>query len=522
MLSTLRSRIGARALSRTYTRVPLSAFKVPDFKSTVFEMEDLKLAGNTEKVLKGGRDLFSKLPAAFKGVKQIGVIGYSSQGPAQALNLHESLQAAGLTSTKVVVGLREGSKTAEQVKKDGLEVGEVYDVIKNSDMVLLLISDAAQTIEYQKVFDALKPGAFLGLSHGFLLGYLNNVGKAFPKNIDVALVAPKGAGPSVRRLYEQGKTVNGAGINCSFAIENDATGTCVDKTLGWAIAVGAPYAFPTTLSAEFCSDIFGERCVLLGGLHGMAEFLYRTYIRGGASKEEAYKRSAESLTGPISHTISKKGMLALYNGLSASDKVLFEQAYCASYHALQETIHECYEEVRTGREIGSVIDKCESFEKTPTGEKFPMGYIGGTEMWKVGQGVRAARTSTDPFARPIDPTTAGVYVACIVAQCDVLLENGHCYSEVANESIIEGVDSLNPFMDHNGVAFMVDSCSVTARLGSRKWAPRFDYLLEQNCEPLLTMPADPKRIEQFKSHKIHEILAKCSEYRPSVDIAFVG
>jgi ketol-acid reductoisomerase len=77
-------------------------------------------------------------------------------------------------------------------------------------------------------------------------------------------------------------------------------------------------------------------------------------------------------------------------------------------------------------------------------------------------------------------------------------------------------------MDHNGVAFMVDSCSVTARLGSRKWAPRFDYLLEQNCEPLLTMPADPKRIEQFKSHKIHEILAKCSEYRPSVDIAFVG
>jgi ketol-acid reductoisomerase len=505
---------------RLYGRVPTSAFKVGDFESKVFEVEDLHLADRSEKVVKGGRHLLSKLPQAFKGVKQIGVIGYSSQGPAQALNLHESLQAAGVPA-KVVVGLREGSKTAEQVKKDGLEVGEVYDVISKSDMVILLISDAAQTVEYKKVFAALKPGSFLGVSHGFLLGFLNNKGEGFPANVDVALVAPKGAGPSVRRLYVQGKTVNGAGINASFAIQNDATGTCVDKTLGWAIGIGSPYCFPTTMSAEYCSDIFGERGVLLGGAHGISEFLYRHFIRQGASKEEAYKRSAEAITGPISHTISKKGgMMGVYESLSASDKVLFEQAYSAAYHPLMETLNECYEEVRSGREIGSVIDKCDSFINTPTGEAFPMGFIGGTEMWKVGESVRKARTSSDPFARPVDPTAAGVYVACIVAQCDLLMANGHCYSEVANESIIEATDSLNPFMDHKGIDFMVDSCSYTARLGSRKWAPRFDYLLEQNAEPLLNKPADPARIKAFKENKIHAILAKCSEYRPSVDIAF--
>jgi ketol-acid reductoisomerase len=174
---------------------------------------------------------------------------------------------------------------------------------------------------------------------------------------------------------------------------------------------------------------------------------------------------------------------------------------------------ECYGEVRTGREIGSVIQKGNDFDR------FPLGLIGGSELWMVGEKVRAARTTKDPYARPIDPTAAGVYTACIVAQCDLLMQEGHCYSEVANESIIEAVDSLNPYMDFKGVSHMVDNCSWTARLGSRRWAPRFDYLLEQNAEPLLNAEADAAKIEAFKSNPIHGILAKCTEYRPSVDIA---
>lgn len=110
---------------------------------------------------------------------------------------------------------------------------------------------------------------------------------------------------------------------------------------------------------------------------------------------------------------------------------------------------------------------------------FPMGNIDQTHMWRVvGERVRAARTSADALG-PMYPFTAGAYIAVMMAQIEVLRLKGHSWSEVCNESIIEAVDSLNPFMHARGVAFMVDNCSTTARLGARKWAPRFDYNLTQ-------------------------------------------
>ena len=93
----------------------------------------------------------------------------------------------------------------------------MFAVIRESDMVLLLIADAAQGAQYKEIFAALKPGATLGLSHGFLLGHLADEGVIFPDNINVIGMCPKGMGPSVRRLYVQGKKMNGAGINSSFA-----------------------------------------------------------------------------------------------------------------------------------------------------------------------------------------------------------------------------------------------------------------------------------------------------------------
>lgn len=92
-------------------------------------------------------------------------------------------------------------------------------------------------------------------------------------------------GPSVRRLYEQGKTVNGAGINCSFAIHQDYTGTAGDIAIGWAVGVGAPFAFPTTLESEYKSDIYGERMILLGAVHGMVESLFRRYTRQVSTRQ---------------------------------------------------------------------------------------------------------------------------------------------------------------------------------------------------------------------------------------------
>lgn len=488
-----------------------------DFQTNVFQKEKIELGGTVEYIVRGGRHLFPLLPKAFEGIKQIGVIGWASQGPAQAQNLRDSLEGTGI---KVKVGLRENSSSFASAEAAGFSrangtLGEMYQVISESDMALLLIADAAQAKNYRRIFEAIKPGATLGLSHGFLVGYLKSIGQSFPQNINVVGVCPKGMGPSVRRLYEQGKEINGAGINSSFAIHQDVNGKATDQALGWSIALGSPFTFMTTLESEYKSDIFGERAILLGAVHGIVESLYHWFVRHGASKEEAFVNSVESITGPISKMISKKGLQAVYESLNDKDKETFRLAYSAAYHPAYDIMLEIYYEVASGNELNSVIAANERFSK------YPMGKIDGTEMWKVGEKVRANR---DSGKIPVHPVTAGVYIATMMAQVDVLRQNGHPYSEIANETIIEAVDSLNPYMDFKGVAHMVDNCSTTARLGARKWAPRFDYILRQQAFTALDegVQVDEELFDQFTHDDIHQVLAVCAQLRPSVDISVQG
>jgi len=151
-------------------------------------------------------------------------------------------------------------------------------------------------------------------------------------------------------------------------------------------------------------------------------------------------------------------------------------------------------------------------------DQFPVGKIDGTYTWQIGEKVRASR---DEDNIPMNPFTAGVYVATMMAQCDVLLEAGHPYSEVVNESVIEAVDSLCPYMHYRGVAFMVDNCSFTAKTGSRKWAPRFDYILEQLAYTAVDngKAVNADLISDFENHKVHEAVEACCKLRPSVDIS---
>lgn len=476
------------------------------------------MAGTEEAIVRGGRDLFEKLPAAFAGIKQIGVIGWGSQAPAQAQNLRESLEG---TDIVVKVGLRENSPSWASAESVGFTaesgtLGEMFDTIRESDLVLLLISDAAQAKLYSDVFAAMKPGSTLGLSHGFLLGHLQSIGEKFPEDINVIAVCPKGMGPSVRRLYEQGKTINGAGINSSFGVHQDKTGTATEIALGWGIALGSPFMFETTLTDEYKSDIYGERGILLGGVHGMVEALFRRYQAQGQSAEEAFKRSCESITGAIAPAISKFGIKAVYEDLlDDAQKAEFDRAYAAAYPASLEILQEIYDEVSSGNEIRSVIMHGERLDK------FPIGKIDGTYTWQVGQKVRADRSGDESLDFPLDGFTAGVYVAMMMAQIDVLRAAGHSYSEIVNESVIEAVDSLCPYMHFRGVSFMVDNCSRTARLGSRKWAPRFDYLLEQQA--FTAVDADDiisdQLIRDFLSNPVHDAVDVCRSLRPSVDIS---
>lgn len=490
--------------------------KASQLHSKVFadHLKAVTMADQTETVLPGGRHLFPLLPKAFDGVKQIGVIGWGSQGPAQAQNLRDSLESTDIT---VKVGLRENSSSFAKAREAGFSeekgtLGEMFQVIKESDMVLLLISDAACTELYPKVFPLLKDGATLGLSHGYLLGHLKSVGEYFPKNVNVVMVAPKGMGPSVRRLYVQGKEVNGAGINASVAIEQDVNGKATEHALGWSVALGSPYTFHTTLEDEYKSDIFGERCILLGGVHGLIEALFRRYVQQGMSHEDAFKNSAECITGPLNTMISHHGIKAVWESFKGEDRKIFEKAYAAAYTPCRDIIEECYDDVACGNEIRSVNNAVARHDR------LPMGKIDQTLTWKVGEKVRAARDGN--FI--MNPFTCGTYCAMMMAQIDLLMDRGHCYSEVANESVIESVDSLNPYMHARGVAYMVDNCSTTARLGSRKWAPRFDYLLTEQAFVAIDdnrIPLEAKLMSEFKDHKIHEVLAVCGSLRPSVDIS---
>lgn len=528
------------------------------FASKFFDVEEVMFADQPEQIVRGGRTLFPKLPAALQGVKQIGVIGWGSQGPAQAQNFRESLEGSGI---KVKVGLRTGSSSMKAARACGFteedgSLGEMYSTISESDMVLLLISDAACVEEYKNVFKALKPKSTLGLSHGFLLGHLESVHESFPKDVDVVLCAPKGMGPSVRRLYEQGREVNGSGINASFAVHQDATGHATERALAWAVGVGSPYIFQTTLNAEWRSDIFGERCILLGGVHGMIESLFRYYESKGMPAHDAFKHSGEVITGPITKTISHDGIRAVHDNLpSAADKALFKAAYCASYLPSRSIIEECYDSVSSGNEIRDVVMAAKRFDK------YPMGRIDDTRTWKVGAEVRKAGGTPDQRKGvAVHPTTAGVYCAMMMvsaravravhlqrasphasrlashgpsrrpppapaplaqAQIDCLYDRGHVYSEIVNESVIESVDSLNPYMHARGVSYMVDNCSVTARLGSRKWAPRFDYILTEQAFPAIEAGAKPDEalFQKFLSHPVHDMLKTCSSLRPSVDIS---
>ncbi|RII08047.1 Ketol-acid reductoisomerase [Streptomyces sp. YIM 130001] len=482
------------------------------FRSEVFDVESIEVPGGTETILRGGRDSFALLPRAFAGIRRIGVIGWGPQGRAQALNLRDSLAGTGI---EVAVGLRPGSASVTDARAHGFRtedrtLGDWLDVAASSDLVLLLIADAALAARHQEVFDVLRPGATIGLSHGFLLGHLEAGGRSFPDGHPVIAVCPKGMGDSVRRLYVQGAEVDGAGINSSFAVHADPDGHAVDRALGWSVALGSPYTFRTTLRSEYLSDIVGERAVLLGAVHGLVESLYRRFLIEGDDAVTAYRRSCETVTGPVARTISREGLLAVREHLDDVGRDVFDRAYCATYGPARDLIAEIYDEVADGTELRSVV----LAERRLAARE--MTSIQGSGMWRHGDEVRAGRGALPDAA---DPFTAGVFVATMTAQTDEFAARGHPWSEIVNESVIEAVDSLLPYMHARDVAHMVDNCSRTARLGARRWGPRFQAVYEQICFPAADTAADPAMTEAFRTHPLHSALAAAARLRPTVDIS---
>jgi ketol-acid reductoisomerase len=461
--------------------------------STIYQSRSINLVEQTEDVIIGGKDKFNLLSEGFRGIKQIGIIGWGSQAPSQALNLRDSLTSIN-SDINIKVGLRENSNSIKNVLANNFEVDTMENVLQESDLNLILISDTAQVNLHSKIFDNVKPGSTLGFSHGFLLGHLQNTNNHFPNNVNVIMMAPKGMGPTVRDKY-----LEGSGINSSIAVNQDIDGKAYDQVVSWALGTGSPYIFNTTMEKEYKSDIFGERAILLGGIHGLVEYLYRYFRNKNYYDLDAYFESVMSLTGTINETISSQGLLKLYEGLPKEDKNIFEENYKKSYLISQPLFEEIYREVNSGNEIRSVILH---------GER-EIGEIGNSPLWKVGKRFND-NNEIETYQKAIVSKTAGMYLGAMMAQIDILIKEGHCYSEIVNESVIEATDSLNPYMYEKGISHMIDNCSVTARLGARKWASRLDYLYEQNMDSIDIADYD---FNQFKNHPIHDVIEELYQYK---------
>ncbi|HWQ61688.1 MAG TPA: ketol-acid reductoisomerase, partial [Negativicutes bacterium] len=186
--------------------------------------------------------------------KKIAVIGYGSQGHAHALNLKES-------GLDVTVGLYKGSKSWSKAETDGVKVAAVADAVKGADIVMILIPDERQGQVYRDhIAPNLKAGAALAFAHGFNIHFSQVVP---PDNIDVFMVAPKGPGHLVRRMYSEGK-----GVPCLLAVHQNFTGNAHEIGLAYARGIGGTRAgvLATTFKEETETDLFGEQAVLCGGV----------------------------------------------------------------------------------------------------------------------------------------------------------------------------------------------------------------------------------------------------------------
>ncbi|WP_230397247.1 ketol-acid reductoisomerase [Novisyntrophococcus fermenticellae] len=208
--------------------------------------------------------------------KKIAIIGYGSQGHAHALNLKDS-------GCDVIIGLYEGSKSWAKAEEQGFKVYTAAEAAKQADIIMVLINDEKQAKMYKEDIEPnLEEGNMLMFAHGFAIHFGQIVP---PKFVDVAMIAPKGPGHTVRSEYQVGK-----GVPCLVAVEQDASGKALDKALAYALGIGGARAgvLETTFRTETETDLFGEQAVLCGGVCALMQAGFETLCEAGYDPRNAY------------------------------------------------------------------------------------------------------------------------------------------------------------------------------------------------------------------------------------------
>ncbi len=311
----------------------------------------------------------------------IAVLGYGVQGPGQALNLKDN-------GFNVIVGQRQG-KTYEKAVADGWVPGEtlfsIEEAAKRGTIVMCLLSDAAVLDVWPRIKSDLTDGKALYFSHGFAITWPDRTGVVPPKDIDVIMVAPKGSGTSLRRLFLEGR-----GINSSFAIYQDYTGKALERTLALGIGIGSGYMFETTFEREAVSDLTGERGSLMGAIQGLFLAQYEVLRENGHTPSEAFNETVEELTQSLMPLFAEKGMDWMYANCSTTAQRGALDWMTPFHDAIKPVMKKLYESVKTGNEAQISIDSNSKPDYRENLEK-ELKALRESEMWQAGAVVRQLR-----------------------------------------------------------------------------------------------------------------------------------
>jgi len=312
----------------------------------------------------------------------IAIVGYGVQGPGQALNLRDN-------GFNVIVGQRKSSPSWDRAVADGWKPNEtLFDIdeaCKKATYIQFLLSDAGQINGWKAVKPHLTKGKTFGFSHGFGITFNDQTGIVPPLDVDVVLVAPKGSGTSLRRLFQQGK-----GLNSSYAIYQNATGKALERVLAYGVGVGSGYLFETDFKREVYSDLTGERGILMGAIAGLFEAQYNVLRRHGHTPSEAFNETVEELTQSLMPLVAENGMDWMYANCSTTA----QRGALDWRHKFRDNnvpiFEELYQSVKSGKEAQIAIT---SGQRPDYREQLAkeLAELRESEMWRTGQTVRGLR-----------------------------------------------------------------------------------------------------------------------------------
>ncbi|WP_185856176.1 ketol-acid reductoisomerase [Blattabacterium cuenoti] len=312
----------------------------------------------------------------------ISILGYGVQGPGQSLNLKDN-------GFQVIVGQRKNSLSWKKALEDGWIEGKnlfsLEEASEKGTVLMYLLSDAGQISFWPTLKKNLTEGKSLYFSHGFGLTFCEKTKIFPPKNIDIFLVAPKGSGTSLRRLFKQGK-----GINSSYAIYQDYTGKSLEKAISIGIGIGSGYLFETSFKNEVYSDLVGERGALMGAIQGIFAAQYHVLREQGHSPSESFNETVEELTQSLMPLVSEKGMDWMYSNCSTTAQRGALDWWKIFRDATFPVFRKLYKEVSSGKEAKRIIDSNSHIDYRIKLKK-ELQNLKNSELWKVGKIIRSLR-----------------------------------------------------------------------------------------------------------------------------------